>query len=71
MIDRPRCVGNVVHAGIDVVHAPRGDLQVIAKVRDLMAPVLGAERCDKLIQATMGMEGLKSVRDLRPLLQRA
>ncbi len=48
---------------------PRGE--VIAKSRDLMSPVLGAERCDKLIQATMTLEKLKSVRELRPLLQRS
>jgi len=44
--------------------------EVIAKVRDLMTPVLGRERCEKLIQTTMGLESLKSVGDLRPLLQR-
>lgn len=44
--------------------------EVIAKSRDLMTPILGAERCDKLIQATMNLEKLKSVRELRPLLQR-
>jgi 2-methylcitrate dehydratase PrpD len=44
--------------------------EVVVKCRDLMTPVLGAERCDKLIQATMNLETLKSVRELRPLLQR-
>jgi len=44
--------------------------EVIAKSRDLMTPVLGAERCSKLIQATLNLEKLGSVRDLRPLLQR-
>ena len=44
--------------------------EVIAKSRDLLTPVLGAERCDKLIQTTMNLEKLKSVRDLRSLLQR-
>jgi 2-methylcitrate dehydratase PrpD len=43
--------------------------EVIAKARDLLTPGLGGERCDKLIQATMNLEKLKSVRDLRPLLQ--
>jgi 2-methylcitrate dehydratase PrpD len=45
--------------------------EVIAKCRDLMTPVLGAERCDKLIQTTMNLDSLKSVRELRPLLQRS
>jgi 2-methylcitrate dehydratase PrpD len=45
--------------------------EVIAKARDLMTPILGAQRCDKLIQTTMGLEKLKSIHDLRPLLQRS
>jgi len=45
--------------------------EVIAKARDLMTPILGAGRCDKLIQTTMNLEKAKSVRELRPLLQRA
>jgi len=44
--------------------------EVIAKARDLMTPVLGPERCGQLIQAAMHLEALKSVRELRPLLQR-
>jgi 2-methylcitrate dehydratase PrpD len=44
--------------------------EVIAKARDLMTPVLGAERCEKLIHATLNLENFKSVHDLRPLLQR-
>jgi 2-methylcitrate dehydratase PrpD len=44
--------------------------EVIAKCRDLMTPVLGAERCEKLIQTTMNLESLKSIRELRPWLQR-
>jgi 2-methylcitrate dehydratase PrpD len=44
--------------------------EVIAKARDLMTPILGADRCNKLIQTTMNLESSKSVRDLRPLLQR-
>jgi len=44
--------------------------EVVAKARDLMTPVLGAERCGKLIQAALNIESLKAVRELRPLLQR-
>ncbi len=44
--------------------------EVVAKCRDLITPVLGAQRCDKLIRTTLDLEKLKSVRDLRPLLQR-
>ena len=45
--------------------------EVIAKCRDLMTPVLGVERCNKLIQTTMSLEKLQSVRDFRALLQPA
>jgi 2-methylcitrate dehydratase PrpD len=38
-----------------------------AKVRDLMAPVLGAERTAKLIERVNALEDVRDVRDLRPL----
>jgi 2-methylcitrate dehydratase PrpD len=44
--------------------------EVVAKCRDLMTPVLGAERCSKLIQTALDLDNLKAVRQLRPLLQR-
>jgi 2-methylcitrate dehydratase PrpD len=44
--------------------------EVIAKARDLLTPMLGPERCGKLIQVAFNLENLKSVRELRPLLQR-
>jgi 2-methylcitrate dehydratase PrpD len=40
---------------------------VNAKVRDLMAPVLGAERTTNLIQRVNALEDVRDVRDLRPL----
>jgi hypothetical protein len=36
-----------------------------------MAPVLGADRCAKLIDKVFAIEKLKNIRELRPLLQRA
>lgn len=39
-----------------------------AKVRDLMAPVLGPERTAKLIERVNALEDVRDVRDLRPLL---
>jgi len=45
--------------------------EVIAKSRDLMTPILGADRCSKLIQTTFALESLKSVRELRALLQQS
>jgi 2-methylcitrate dehydratase PrpD len=38
------------------------------KARDLMGPVLGAERAGKLIQAIWNLEQLQNMRELRPLL---
>jgi len=38
-----------------------------AKVRDLMTPVLGAERTANLIQRVNTLEDVREVRDLRPL----
>jgi 2-methylcitrate dehydratase PrpD len=38
-----------------------------AKVRDLMAPVLGAERAASLIQRVNALEDVRDVRELRPL----
>jgi len=45
--------------------------EVVAKCRDLMMPVLGAERCSRLIEATLNLERLQSIHGLRPLLQRS
>ena len=49
---------------------PMSREEVVAKCRDLLTPVLGPDRTDKLIQTTLALESLKSVRELRPLLQR-
>jgi len=43
--------------------------EVEAKARDLMAPVIGAERAERLIAAVAGLEQVRDARDLRPLLQ--
>jgi 2-methylcitrate dehydratase PrpD len=43
--------------------------EVLAKTRDLIAPVLGERKCAELIGKVMGLENLRDVRDLRPLLQ--
>jgi 2-methylcitrate dehydratase PrpD len=44
--------------------------EVVAKCRDLMAPVLGAANTTSLIEKVLGLENMKSIRELRPLLQR-
>jgi 2-methylcitrate dehydratase PrpD len=45
--------------------------EVVAKARDLMAPVLGAKGCATLIEAVLHLENVKDIRELRPALQRA
>jgi 2-methylcitrate dehydratase PrpD len=44
--------------------------EVIAKCRDLMTPVLGAAPTTSLIEKILGLENVKSIRELRSLLQR-
>jgi 2-methylcitrate dehydratase PrpD len=45
--------------------------EVIAKARDLVTPILGAATFGRLVERVFDLEHLKSVRELRPLLQRA
>jgi 2-methylcitrate dehydratase PrpD len=45
--------------------------EVMDKARDLIAPVLGAATADRLIATVYGLESVRDVRQLRPLLQRA
>jgi len=47
---------------------PQGE--VVAKARELMTPVLGAATCSKLIERVLGLENVKDIRELRPLLRR-
>jgi 2-methylcitrate dehydratase PrpD len=50
---------------------PMNREEILVKCRDLIAPVLGAEQCDSLIEKILRLENLKNIRELRPLLQRA
>jgi 2-methylcitrate dehydratase PrpD len=43
--------------------------EVIAKARDLITPVLGLQTFDKLVARIFDLERLRSVRELRPLIQ--
>ena len=45
--------------------------EVIAKAKDLIVPVLGAQTFDKLVARVFDLERLRSVRELRPLIQKA
>ena len=50
---------------------PMTSAEVSAKARDLMAPVLGSEKCAALIEKIFALEDVKNIAALRPLLQRA
>ena len=43
--------------------------EVLAKSRDLITPVLGEGKCTELISKVMGLENVRDIRELRPLLQ--
>jgi len=48
---------------------PMPRAEVVAKARDLMTPVLGAEKCAALTERLLALEDVRSIRELRPLLQ--
>ncbi|HEV2268071.1 MAG TPA: MmgE/PrpD family protein, partial [Steroidobacteraceae bacterium] len=50
---------------------PMSRAEVVAKATDLCAPVIGAQRCSKLIEKVFHLELVSDIRELRPLLQRA
>ncbi len=60
-----------VEAVRGTVENPMTREEVVAKARDLMAPVLGAAIAGKLIDKVLALESAKDIRELRPLLQRA
>jgi len=45
--------------------------EIVAKARDLIAPILGTAQCTNLIERVLNLDGVKDIRELRPLLQRA
>jgi 2-methylcitrate dehydratase PrpD len=49
---------------------PMTRAQVVSKARELMTPVIGASNSGKLIERLLDLENMKSVRELRPLIQR-
>ena len=50
---------------------PMSREEVVAKARDLIVPVLGATKCDALIEKLLRLENVKDIRELRQLLQRS
>jgi 2-methylcitrate dehydratase PrpD len=49
---------------------PMSEDEIVGKARDLIVPVLGADKGAALIDRVLTLEGVKDVRELRPLLQR-
>jgi len=43
--------------------------ELLAKARDLITPVLGAEKCSALLLKIFELENVSDIRSLRPLLQ--
>jgi len=43
--------------------------EVIAKARDLIAPILGSQKCTSLMHKIFDLEDVSNVREIRPLLQ--
>lgn len=57
----------------DVRGTPRNPMtraEVVAKATDLCVPIIGAERCSKLIEKVFHLELMNDIRELRSLLQR-
>jgi 2-methylcitrate dehydratase PrpD len=48
---------------------PMDQAEVEAKARDLVAPIIGEERADKLVAAVQALENVRNATELRPLLQ--
>jgi 2-methylcitrate dehydratase PrpD len=59
-----------VPAVLGTAENPMSRAQVVAKAGELMTPVIGAAATGRLIERTLDIEKMKSIRELRPLLQR-
>jgi 2-methylcitrate dehydratase PrpD len=51
------------------VENPMPRNEVVAKCRELIAPILGSDRCNRLIDQILDIEKVRDMRSLRPLLQ--
>ena len=49
---------------------PMSREELVAKAQDLIAPVLGEPKCQKLMDTIFTLERVKDIRDLRPLIQK-
>jgi 2-methylcitrate dehydratase PrpD len=66
--------GNTFTQRVDAVRGttanPMTRSEVSEKARDLMAPLLGRNRCDRLIETVFHLEYLSDIRSLRPLIRK-
>ena len=66
--------GSVLRQHVEAVRGtadnPMPREEVLAKCRDLVAPVLGAAKAASLIEHVLGTERMKHMGELRPLLQK-
>jgi hypothetical protein len=71
MTDGARLVQDNVGPGVLGLSAtnPMSRDQVIAKARELMAPVLGTAQTSRLVELVLALDKVKDIRELRPLLQ--
>jgi 2-methylcitrate dehydratase PrpD len=53
------------------VENPMTREEVVNKARDLVTPVLGKDTCSNLINKVLSLETLRTIRELRPTLQKA
>jgi 2-methylcitrate dehydratase PrpD len=67
--DRTRIIEHVI-AVRGTPSNPMTREEVVAKARELMAPVLGTTNTESLIDKLLGLENVKNILELRPLLQR-
>src|SRR4029077_6432746 len=50
---------------------PMSSEEEAGKRRDVIGPILGATKCDALLEKLLNLENVKDIRELRPSLQRA
>ena len=48
---------------------PMTQSEIVAKARDLMSPVIGAETTSRLVDKVLALDTVRDIRELRPMLQ--
>ncbi len=67
--------GRVLRERVETVRGTSGNpmprSEIVEKARDLIVPILGAEKFKRLNDAVFGLENVKNILELRPFLQKA